>query len=105
MQLRDAGYRVIGTARTVASAARLATQLQIKWSYSTAPDSGAGIAAAKSVAIATHVLATAQPGDAGDPMLCNPSLKAAIAARLLVGCAGSATSRLWECMVTQTARL
>jgi nucleoside-diphosphate-sugar epimerase len=49
------------------------------------PDSAAGLQAAESVGVATHVLATAQPGEAGDPMLCNPTLKAAIAARLACG--------------------
>lgn len=86
LQLRDAGYHVIGTARTAVSAARLASQLKIEMVvFDGTPGSAAAIAASTSVAVATHVLATAQPGDAGDPMLCNPTLKAAIVARLASG--------------------
>ena len=86
LRLRDAGYRVIGTARTAASAARLATQLGIEMVvFDGTPDIAAGLQAAESVGAATHVLATAQPGEAGDPILCNPTLKAAIAARLAGG--------------------
>ena len=84
--LRDAGYRVVGTARTAGSAARLASQLGIEMVvFDGTPDSAAGSRAAEEVAAATHVLATAQPGEMGDPMLCNLTVKGAIEARLAGG--------------------
>jgi nucleoside-diphosphate-sugar epimerase len=86
LKLREAGYRVVGTARSAASAGRLTAQLGIEVVvFDGTPDSTAGAAAAAALAAATHVLATAQPGEPGDPMLCNPVLKAALEARLATG--------------------
>ena len=74
-------WRVVGTVRTAEAAARLRAQLGgvevLVFDGSTAP--GRAAAATAALGRATHLLLTAQPSDGGDPVLCNPALREAVA--------------------------
>jgi nucleoside-diphosphate-sugar epimerase len=78
-ELKADGWRVIGTVRSAASAERLRVQLGIEMLVFDGGSAGAGTVI-EALAQATHVLLTAQPSESGDPVLCNPTLREAVAA-------------------------